>query len=186
MPIFTLFNTFVINDVAVGRIFYLDEFRQGGPRERQGAKARGGFAKARQGMLEFKPLRDRLRDEAKALSYFFRGRGLKERPDDFELRLARVCLAMYLIETIDRMAPMADRKQNLQNSFESARKALRELLDDSYFSASSEQIMGEYSKREPAFRHCASRCGISLLEPEPAVEATKMRLAGMIDDINSL
>ena len=169
----------------MGKIIHFDEFRAGAS-EQRALRVRRSFANARGGMLEFKHQRDRIRDEAKALSSFFREEGEQRRPEDFDLRVSRVCLAMYLVEALDRMATVADSKHDLQNAFESARKALRELLGDSYFSLGEEALVYEYSKCEPAIRHCASRCGIRLLDPEPAVEATKMRLAEMIDEINEI
>lgn len=172
----------------MGKVLHLDDFRKEKEqaKERKPGERRAAFARARAGMLEFKPLRDRIRDEAKSLSAYFRGSGIRERPDDFELRIARVCLAMYLVEAVDRMASVTDRRRDLQGSFESARKSLRDLLSENYFSMSAESILGEYSKAEPALRNCASRCGIRLLDPEPAVEEFKMRLAGMIDEINDI
>jgi hypothetical protein len=105
-----------------------------------------------------------------------------------DLRIARVSLAVYLLDTLDRMIRVADSKksENIYTSFESARKAVWEFLDDAYFSKDAQAILSAYQKCEAPLLSCASKCGIQVLEPEPAVESAKMKVADMIDNINGM
>ncbi|MEW6722710.1 MAG: hypothetical protein AB1324_05600 [Candidatus Micrarchaeota archaeon] len=173
------------------------EFRGGGAEARKIDEGQPGsdvrklrvLVESRRGMLAFRAIRQKIRDEALSLSYFFHGKGLDNRPEDFELRIARVSFAMYLLNATDRMLQSAERTQNagLAQSLDSATKALLAFLDEPYFSADAETIMRSYHSRcEPVLRSVASKCGVQLLGPEPAVEAFKHELADMIDKINGV
>jgi hypothetical protein len=138
-------------------------------------------------MLQFRQLRERIRKQADDLSVFYRVRA-PPKPADFDLRIARVSLAIYLLDTLERMLRIADSKksENVYSSFESARKAVAEFLDESYFSKDAEAVLSSYSKCEAPLLSCASKCGVRVLEPEPAVESAKMKVADMIDNINGM
>src|SRR4030095_11567854 len=136
-------------------------------------------------MLEFRAVRDIIRAQAKEMSLFYIPPGRK--PEDIDLRVARVSVAIYLLDTLDRMLKIADSRkaEHIYSSVESAMKAVKTFLSPEYFSRSADEIMSSYSSCEPSLKSCAARCGVAVLDLEPAVEGTKTNLASMIDEINA-
>lgn len=138
---------------------------------------------AHRDMLEFIRVREGIRLHTEELSAFYRPRGPPE-PADIDMRICRVSYAMYLVDMLDRMLHVVDRRTELASSFESARKTIREMLPDDFFSFSAERITQDFLAHEETLRHPAARFGIDLLRPEPAVALFKARLAEEIDRIN--
>jgi len=171
----------------MGKLYRLDGYL-GNPR--QGGKAPAkprplAVVRVHEAMLEFRDIREGIRSQTESLSKYYRVRA-PPRPDDFDLRIARVLYAMYLLDTLENALHVIDKRDwtNLLSSFESASRTVRELLDAGYFSKTTEQIIAGYYRLEGPLRACASRCGIEVLMPEPAAESFKMKLAYMIDEIN--
>ena len=171
----------------MGKVLFIEEFQRGAHEEHKGRdfRKRPAAVRAHEGMLEFAPIRENIREQAKALSVFYRVRA-PPKPKDFDLRLARVSLAIYIIDTLDKILKHADASDtdSLYTSFDSARKAARTFLDDAYFSKNADEILSCYGRCEATLVQVGSKCGVQVLDPEPAVESTKMRVAEMIDQIN--
>lgn len=173
----------------MGRVLFIEEFRRGAPEEKKERAFRKHPAavRAHEAMLEFGALRESIREHTKDLSRFYNVRA-PPKPADFDLRIARISLAVYLLDTLGKMLEHADARktESLYSGFESARKAVLEFLADGYFAKSAEEILRSYPKCEQALVPAASRCGVQVLEPEHAVESAKMKVAEMIDEINGI
>lgn len=142
---------------------------------------------ARLGMTEFRDFREMLREETVVLSRPFRGYPL-EYPPGFQMRATRVSFANYLLDTLGKMLEIASKRHNdtLLRQFDGARAQIKNLLDERYLTKSADEIKAAYLDFERAFTDCASRCGISVLEPEQAVVAYNKRLAMEVNRINGV
>ncbi len=176
--------------IPVGRVLFIEEFKRGAPEEKKNGRdfrKHPAAVRAHEGMLEFGPLRESIREHTKDLSRYYNVRA-PPKPADFDLRIARISLAIYLLDTLEKMLEHADARktESIYSGFESARKAVLDFLAEGYFAKSAEEILRNYPKCEQALLPAASRCGVQVLEPEHAVESTKMKVADMIDEINGM
>ena len=167
----------------VVRIYYFEDFAGRKPAERIEGRRPPANLKARLGMLEFRDIRRGIAEGAEDLARYF-SRDAVEAPKDLHMRFARIAYAMYLLDTLDRVLRMARQDSYLLSEFESARKAVRELLDEGYFRKSADQIISSYERLAEPLERCVNLCGMELLLPEQAVESFKLRLADMIDAVN--
>lgn len=170
-----------IPDVA--RIYYFKDFAEKGPAKRIEGRRPPANLKARIGMLEFRDIRRGIAEGAEDLARYF-SRDAVEKPKDLDIRFARIAYAMYLLDTLDRVLRIARQDSYLLSEFETARKAVRELLDEGYFRKSAGQIIAGYERLAEPLGKCANLCGMELLLPEDATESFKLRLADMIDAVN--
>ncbi|MFN7991176.1 MAG: hypothetical protein U0R44_03380 [Candidatus Micrarchaeia archaeon] len=140
---------------------------------------------AHAGMLEFISVREGIQSQTRELSSFY-GPRPAPKPRDIDLRIARICFATYLLETLETMLHIADRRSSLLPSFETARKAVREILPDHFFTLTGHQVTRNFLEHEEPLRSSAARFGIDLLMPEPAVERYQPKLASEINRMYGL
>jgi hypothetical protein len=94
----------------------------------------------------------------------------KALPGDFEVRMKRLSLAMYLLERMNFLMRAADGNYEALGVFDPAVAKVRELLDDSYFRKDWGDIITGYMSAEDALRACASFCPFDLLDFNGAVD----------------
>jgi len=172
----------------MGELRDLDAYRKRLEQDRDPSANRSAAAariQARKALSALEGIRGGIQNEAESLSKYFRSKSIP-RPDDFDLRMARASYAIYLLDTLEDVLHVADKRDDASMlcSFLSASNAVGRLLDKDYFSKSAVQILAGYQRFEQDLRACASRCGIETLVPEAGAETTKMKFAQMIDEIN--
>lgn len=141
---------------------------------------------ARTALWEFAEIRQEADAETEAIAGYFReGR---TRPSDHELRVARVCLARYLVDKLGELAGKCGEsgKSAPVSLFFCARDSVKELLDTLYFFKSREAIIDAYLQAEPALVSCAEALGVPLLSLEEAHREYGKMLADAVNRINGL
>ena len=165
----------------MAKIVDLDDYRRNASADALGTSPRRAFC-SRKGMRELLEVRERIRAEAESLTGYYQEPRPK-RDDEFDMRIARASYAIYLLETIERMLHVVDKRgePSLAASFQSAIKAVKEFLKEPYFQKSVQGILDAFGKMDGPLGACAERCGVMLHLPEQAVEQCKMKFADMID-----
>jgi hypothetical protein len=137
------------------------------------------------GMWQFAGFRKLMRSEVEDMAAYFRKGG---DPPDFQYRLARLGLAMYFLERLEKMAGAVGQHRTVPKValLDMACKGIAKVLDEAYFSKDGQQILGDYLDAEVAFRSCAEACGVQLLTPAEATKQYYLKAADMIDEINGI
>lgn len=137
---------------------------------------------ARQGMWKLKGIRQRMDKLMSEMAASF-ARG--EEPEDFDGKLAKLSIAMYLLEKTDQMleAALRDNGTAMVALFVNAHAAVSHILDEGYFSRTDGQVIDSYLDGETAITACAACTGVRLLALHHAVEDYKMRVAAQIESL---
>lgn len=138
-------------------------------------------ADALSGMWNFARVRRELKEEASALAAYFTLDG--DIPADYLPRIARMSVAMYLLDKIQEISEGMARNRAVSAValFDVARRGVERVLDESFFMKSPERIMGDYLDAEPALVSCASLCSVRILSLEEAVKEYKMKAAEAVE-----
>jgi hypothetical protein len=106
-------------------------------------------------------------------------------PPDYDLRIARLALAMYWLDKTQEMLDASKKRDNpaLTSLFQCAFEAIRSMLDRDYFTKSSRQIIDDYLDNEATIRACASCSGVELTSLELAVKRYMKKVADEIDSL---
>lgn len=137
---------------------------------------------ARRYMWQFSSVRQSMQDEMEDIVRSL-CKGIA--PDDLDLRIARIALAMYLMDTCQDMLNAAIEKGNtsMVSVFHTAFEATRKILSDDYFTKGKKRIINDFLDGELPIKACAECAGMSLLSMESAVARYKMRVADELDAI---
>ncbi|MEW6722713.1 MAG: hypothetical protein AB1324_05615 [Candidatus Micrarchaeota archaeon] len=150
-----------------------------------------GFARkrerlaARQVAWGFAQARESLRDELSSLARIFESAPPRI-PADFDTRIARASIAMYLIEKCDELLAAATERKSTPALllYKRASAAAMRVLDKGFFGKSAGDIIRQYLAAEVEFTACAEHLGVPLLTLEQAVRAYKGKVADSLDSIN--
>jgi hypothetical protein len=106
-------------------------------------------------------------------------------PADFDLRLERLAVAMYLLDKTGEMLDAATERKNpaLTALFTSAFASIRRILDGGFFSKSPERIIDDYLDNEATIIACASCSGVQMMSLGLAVKQYKKKAADTLDSL---
>ncbi len=133
------------------------------------------------GMWNFAPVRQEMKREIAALADYFRTGA--DIPADFVPRIARLSVAMYLLDKIQEISEAAAKNRSVSAValFDVARRSVETLLDVSFFSKPPEAVRNGFLDAEPALSSCGAAFGVPLLGLEDAVRAYKMKAAQAVE-----
>jgi len=151
--------------------------------ERDSTIARADFrAESFSGTWRFAEKRKEIQGQITSLAVIFRD-GLPL-PEDFDIRIARLSVALYLLEKVQEMRDAAMRMKNttVVALFDMVRRKVEGILDQNYFSKSKDQIIREFFDAELELTACAKCCNIQVLEIWDVSEKYKMKVATLVDE----
>ncbi len=127
-------------------------------------------------MWELSPFRADMRKEIASIAAMLRKGDF---PDDFDIRIARLALAAYLLDKSQEMLDVAIERKNtsLTALFGTAVSSIRNILDESYFTKTPQRILGDYLDEEAPILACAESTGVRLLQFSDAVQRYQMEVA---------
>ena len=131
-------------------------------------------------MWNFATVRKEITDEAASLAYSY----MKLSDADFNLKIARLSLALYLLDKMQELsvAVRSNPNRTIVALFDVARSRVEDILGESYFFKSKERILYDYLEAEVALASCAECCSVRLLSLHDAVKQYKMKVADMIEE----
>jgi|GEM_PF-2780742 len=138
-------------------------------------------ALAMAGMWEFTPFKKKMDKEIDTMVDIMRA---GEKPFEFSLKITRFSLALYFLDKLEGMLDVVEERKNaaLTVQFNAARRAVRKILSDTYFSKSRNQILEDYHQGEYEIAACAEACSVTLLNLDDAVKQYQPKLAEIADD----
>jgi len=104
-------------------------------------------------------------------------------PEDLEVRISRLSLAMYVLERMNFLMRAADGNYSALGVFDPALASARELLDGSYFHKGWGDIITGYINAEASLRACASFCPFRLLDFNAAVDKYRPYVESQLERI---
>ncbi|MBD3210535.1 hypothetical protein GF318_04105 [Candidatus Micrarchaeota archaeon] len=142
--------------------------------------SRKDLARTRMGMWSFTPVRKEMVEEIDKLAVEMKS---GREPEDLDVRVMRVSLAMYFIDKLEEMLNQIEMSNSaaLASMFGSAGRAVGRILDESFFSKTPKQIINDYLDGEHTLAGCAEACSVSLLTLEQAVKEYKSKVAQEVD-----
>lgn len=106
-------------------------------------------------------------------------------PPDNDIRVARIALAMYLLDKTEEMLDAAIERKNpaLTSLFISAFASIRNIIDSEYFRKTPGRIMDDYLDNESAIVACAACAEVPLLSLQLALREYHIPAADAIDEV---
>ncbi len=134
----------------------------------------------RKGIWELSPFRaDMKREMTEIARMIDSGEG----PQDLDVRIARLALAMYLLDKSKELLDAAteSRKPSMTVLFHMAISAVSNILDPAYFKKTPDRIIQDYLNGQAAMVACAECAGVQLHTLEAAVKQYQDKAAREIE-----